>query len=125
MDNENSYLKHLVGKAVTKTQMTTSTTFALENNKTDKSDPRMEIALGIFFEDFYLEIYNPIEIIPSDKGLDDFRGLTVVVAKEDNDEAGLIFNNGYKILINMRDEAYYGPEAMYLSGPDNFFVVWN
>ncbi len=125
MENEQSYLRRLLGKTFTKTEMATSTTFPIENSRDYPNDGRMEITLLIFFEDYNLEIFNPITIIPNDKELLDFIGLKVIDTGETKDEAELIFDNGYKIIVNMRNDVYYGPEAMCLNGPDNFWVVWN
>ena len=120
-----SHLERLIGKTVTNTGMGTSTTYSIGKSKDDPDDIRTEIELNIFFEDYYLNIYNPITIIPSEKELLDFTGLSLIATSETKDEAELIFDNSYRIIIDLRDEAYYGPEAMCLSGPDNFWAVWN
>lgn len=66
-----------------------------------------------------------MKISPSDKVVSDFVGLKVFKAYETKDDTILIFSDDYKIVVDLRDEAYSDPEAMYLIGPDNFWVVWN
>jgi len=121
----NSYLKRLIGKTVTKTDISTSTIIGILTNKEEPSNERMIMLLQLYLEDYRLQIDNPVTIIPLDKELLDFVGLKVFDTNEKKEEAELIFDNGYKIIINMRDEVYYGPEAMSLYGPDNFCAVWN
>jgi hypothetical protein len=116
-----SYLNKLIGKKLTSTDINTSTAFAI-NKPNDKG--RMSIVLHLIFEDYRLEIYNPIKIFP-DKKLDDMVKLRVVETLETEYQAELVFETGYKLIVDMRDEVYSDPEAMCLSGPDNFWVVWN
>jgi hypothetical protein len=120
-----SYLEKLIQKTVTSSNMGTSTTYGINFPKNDPNFSRTEIELTIIFEDYALNIYNPLTILPSDKELLDFIGLKLIVARETKDEAELIFDNGYKIIIDLRDDAYFGPEAMSLVGPGNFLAVWN
>ena len=40
--------------------------------------------------------------------------------------ADLLFDNGFRFIVDLRDEAYSGdPEAMCLNGPNNLIVVWD
>ena len=119
------YLEQLIGKAVTKTDITTSTTIGIRKTKDEPSNEKMEITLQLFLEDYLLNIYDPITIIPANKELLDFISLKVIAVSETKEEAELIFDNGYKVIINMREEVYFGPEAMCLYGPDDFCAVWN
>ena len=122
---DQSYLQLLIGKPVTGAKYNTSTVAPINNDKNDSSLIRTSIFVQIYFEDYRLNIYNTIRISPSDKVVDNFVGLKVLEAYETGDEAVLVFSDGYKIVIDLRDEAYSDPEAMYLTGPDNFWVVWN
>ena len=122
---QKSYLERLIGKIVTKTDINTSTAINLGNSNDEPANVKFEISLQLFLEEYLLDIYNPITVIPSDKELPDFVGLKVVAISDTKEEGELIFDNGYKIVVNMRDEAYYGPEAMCLYGPENLIVVWN
>lgn len=119
-----SYLKKLIGKTVTGSEIGTSTTYAIGKSQEDPDFERAEIEISIFFDNYFLNIQNPITITPSDKEPLDFVGLKVIATSETREEGELVFDNGYKIIIDLREEAYNGPEAMNLTGPNNFFVVW-
>ncbi|HEY4194265.1 MAG TPA: hypothetical protein VGM63_01935 [Mucilaginibacter sp.] len=125
MSNNISYLKLLIGKSVTGTEYNTSAIIPVNSNKSDSPPIRMSIFVHVHFEDYRLHIYNTIHVLPSGKTMNDFVGLYVKDAYETKEEAVLMFENDYKIVVDMRDEAYSDPEAMYLSGPDNFWTVWN
>lgn len=86
--------------------------------KNNSSLIRTSISNQICFEDYRLNIYNTINIFPSDKAIIDFIGLKVLDTYETKEEAALIFQNNYKVLVNLRDEAYSDPDAMYLTGPN-------
>ena len=120
-----SYLERLIGKIVTNTKMGINTSYASGISQDDSHFETKEIELNMCFEDYCLSISNPITIIPSEKELLDFTGLKVIAISESKEKGELIFDNGYKVIIDLRDEVYNGPEAMALSGPDNFWVVWN
>jgi hypothetical protein len=120
-----SYLGKLVGKTVTHTEMGTSTTYAIGRTHDNPDFAKTEIELSIFFEDYYLNIYNSVTLFPSDKELLDFIGLKVIAISDAKKEAELVFDNGSKIVIDLTYEEFYGPEAMTLSGPDNFLAIWN
>jgi len=125
MENKFTYLEKIIGKVVTKTEINSSTIIAMKKSKNDSSTGRMTLSLQLFLEDYLLTIYNPITIIPQDKELRNFIGLRIVSTEETGEEAKLIFDNEFKIIVNMRDDVYFDPEAMTLSGPNNFCVVWN
>lgn len=120
-----SYIKKLVGKVVSKIEMGSSTTYAIGLENNNPNFERSEIELSISFEDYFLNIYNPITIFPSEKELLDFVGLKVIFANENNMECELIFDSGFKIVIDLNPNVFYGPEAMSLVGPSNFIAVWN
>ena len=115
------YLNRLVGKILTSINISTSTVLPINGNGKEL----YTIANALCFEDYQLNINNPISILPLNKELKDLVHLKVVATDERKEQAEIIFEGGYKILVDMRDEAYYDPEAMYLTGPDNFWVVWN
>jgi len=120
MSNE-KYLNRLVSKILTSTNVSTNTVLPINGNGKEL----FTVANLLHFGDYRLNINNPISIIPSDKKLESLIGLKVIATNEGEEEAEIVFDNGYKLLVDMRDEVYYDPEAMYLSGPDNFWVVWN
>jgi hypothetical protein len=123
---ENTYLKLLVGKIVSSAEYNTSTVAPIGTMKnSDASLIKTSISIQVYFEEYRLSIYNKIRVLPPNKEINDFIGLKVLDAFETTGEAVLIFQHGCKIIIDLRDEAYSGPEAMYLSGPDHFWFVWN
>jgi hypothetical protein len=52
-------------------------------------------------------------------------GQKIIVAKESTIENKLVFENRQSLIIDLREEAYPGPEAMVLHGPGNFCEIWN
>ncbi|MCW3117918.1 MAG: hypothetical protein JWM28_2000 [Chitinophagaceae bacterium] len=125
MGNEKSYLDRIIGKSVTKTDINTSTIIAIREIEADPVDERMSISIQLYFEDYLLNIYNPIKILPADKQLEDFIGLKLISAEEKKEEIKLVFNNNYSLIVNMREDVYFDPESMTLYGPNNFCAVWN
>lgn len=125
MVNNESYLKLLIGKYVTKTEYSSSTIAPINGDKNDPFLIKASVFVQIYFEDYRLNIYNTMHVIPSDRMVNDFIGLKVMEVYETKEEAILKFKNNYKIIVDMRDEAYSDPEAMYLAGPNNFWTVWN
>ena len=122
---KHSYLEKLIGKTVTKTDINTSTVTAIVENTDGPFNQKTSIILQLYLEEYLLNIYNPITIVPDYKEFNDLNGSKVIAVDENKEEARLIFNNGNVLTVNMRDEVYWDPEAMCLYGPDNFFVVWN
>lgn len=124
IQKDQTYLKLLIGKKVSKTEHSTNIIIPIKD-VVESSTINTSIYIQVYFEDYRLNIYNLISISPQGKIIADIVGLTVIEAYESDEEAVLIFNNEYKLIVNMRDEAYSDPEAMYLAGPNNFWVVWN
>jgi hypothetical protein len=118
-------LDYLLNKIITKVNLDTSTTFAINADKNASNFSKMELVVQIHFEDFLLNVYNPIKISPSYAELKDLIGHRVMKTYESKDKAEIIFESNYKLKINMREEAYFGPEAMCLYGPNNFCAVWS
>jgi hypothetical protein len=118
------YLERLLGKVITKTDTGTSIVIGRNMKEDDPNRERTFAMVQLFLEDYILNIENPMTIIPSGKELPDLEGLKVIATDENDEEAELIFDNGNRLIINLREEAYEGPEAMCLYGPDDFCVVW-
>lgn len=75
---------------------------------------------------FHLVIYNPFEIfgLPVNK----IKSLTndlIENVVEGEDVISLNFKSNILIKIDMRDEAYLGPEALQLRLSDGTFIIWN
>ena len=86
----------------------------------------MLVYTEINFENYELSIFNSHEIISTNnKFLINMIGQKVISVEENNVEAHIKFENNDVIKIQLGDEAYNGPEAMCLCGPDRLCVVWN
>jgi len=82
---------------------------------------------GISFENgVSLAVYNKYESVGF--SLDDARWLAGNAVADVNESADTItirFQNNWMLRIDMRDEAYTGPEAIQLRVPSEPIVVWN
>lgn len=120
-----SYLKKLIGKTVTKTDIKTSSVSPITKFKVETINIKTSIVIQLHLEDYLLNINNQITISPDYKEFNDLKGLKIIATDESNEEVKLTFSNGTVLYVNLRDEAYWDPEAMCLYGPDNFFIAWN
>jgi hypothetical protein len=125
MDKKESYLKLLIGETLTHTAYNTSTVLPINTKQKENLPANISLFIQLLFEKYRLNIYNTVDITPPEKVVNDFIGLRVVDVCETNEAAILFFESGFKITVDLRDEAYSDPEAMYLAGPENFWVVWN
>ncbi len=121
----NSYLEKLLGKVLVRTQISTTTTVGITIKKEDLLQQQFSLIYKLYFDDYLLIINNPISIIPSNISINDLVNNKIIIVNETKDEAELVFENGSKLVVNLREEAFYDPEAMSLMGPNNFCVVWN
>lgn len=82
---------------------------------------------GISFENgASLAIYNPYILTGSiqvDAQL--FIGATILHVKESAQAIIIELDNNATIKVDMRDEAYTGPEAMQLLTPEKPITIWN
>jgi hypothetical protein len=74
--------------------------------------------------DYTLNVLNRFELIGIDK-LDHVKGLRIEAVLEMKDAISLMLQNSIRIVVDLRDEAYFGPEALVLHGPNDLIVVWN
>lgn len=83
--------------------------------------------IGISFENgIILVIYNRFELEGfdlSDASL--LRGNEIADVDEDSNVITIRFKNNWALRIDMRDEAYTGPEAMQLRIPGEPIVIWS
>ena len=88
---------------------------------------RVEDYIQLHFEpQTSLNIYNRFTVSGLDKGdIATLSGATVREIIERPKDVVLRFTNGAEILIDLRDKAYTGPEAMELNLPGEPTVVWN
>lgn len=74
--------------------------------------------------DYTLNVMNRFELIGIDK-LDHVKGLRIEAVLEVEDAITVMLQNSIRIVVDLRDEAYFGPEALVLHGPNELIVVWN
>lgn len=82
---------------------------------------------GIMFENgISLAIYNRYELegfVLSDAHR--LTGNVVTHVDEGSDTTTIRFENNWALRVDMREEAYTGPEAMQLRAPGEPIVIWN
>lgn len=114
------YLDRLIGKVLIDAELITATLVPINGIGREL----FTIANSLHFEDYRLTVNNPMIIRPSDRSLKSLLGLKIIATMENEQEAQLTLDNGSIILIDLRDEAYFDPEAMVLKGPNNFCAIW-
>jgi hypothetical protein len=86
---------------------------------------RVHDYVQLFFErDIVLNIYNEFKLF-NGHDLSALNGAKLLEVGEKQDELALYFSNGTRLDIDLRDEAYNGPEALELHVPGQPPVVWN
>ena len=84
--------------------------------------------LQVFFEGgAILNVYNVFHVSGGpavDGGAPHVDASTLATVKEEGQKIELAFSNGVVISIDMRDEAYQGPEALELIRAGSPTVVW-
>jgi len=88
---------------------------------------RVEDYLQLHFElGAGLNIFNVVSLTgPVAEDLDAIQGKRLSSAEESDDKAILRFEDGSVVEIDLREEAFNGPEAMELRIPGEPIVVWN
>ncbi|MGH7034690.1 MAG: hypothetical protein ACREFL_13240 [Stellaceae bacterium] len=81
----------------------------------------MQLAFG---DNARLSIYNDTSIMPASKELDDLVGQIVVAVSENSDSIEIRFLNATKLIIDLRPDAFRGPEALQLQFPGEPAIVW-
>ena len=81
----------------------------------------------IFFENgTILNIYNEYYFIPNKTfNLSQIKGFKISDVLESKSEVKITFSNKINLIIDLRDDAFKGPEAITLSVPGDPMVVWN
>ena len=118
-------LGRLIGCVIRKIDVDVATFTELKSNNDDVDTNKTVDGIQLQFEEYTLSIYKPIKISDSDAILNDLLGLKIVAAIETKESAELYFNNGWRLIVNMKDNTFAVPESMILYGPDDFGVVWN
>lgn len=84
----------------------------------------------LFERGWELVVYNPVtmEVSGEDSPLGDGNmlvGKTVVRCVTMRDEFLLQLSADVALQVDLRDEAFVGPEAMQFIGPQDKFIIWN
>ena len=116
-----SILKELKGKKINSVEFILSSTNEINN----KENTSLEVHLLLFFNDYYLSIFNNFSLLVNNKNVNKLVGDTLIEIKEDEDTIDFIFLSGERLQVNMKEDGYSGPEAMHLAGPNSLNVVWN
>jgi len=78
----------------------------------------------LFEQDIVLNIYNEFKL-SNNHDVSSLNGIKVLKVEEKPEAVILYFSNGTRLDIDLRDEAYNGPEALELCVPGQPTVVWN
>jgi hypothetical protein len=123
MSSEIKPLEVLKGKRITSVETGIDLLVGIDS---DEHEPKIEIPLRLFFEQYSLSIYNQWSIITSSpSSICRLKGAIIIEILIDDEILTLKLDNTDNIRINLNDSAYTGPEAMVLHGPGNSIVVWN
>jgi hypothetical protein len=81
--------------------------------------------LTLFFSaDILLSIYNLYFFHPSPCSIESLLTKRVDNVIETSEFVEIIFDNGFKMIIDLREEAFSGPEAMLLRVKKDELIVW-
>jgi len=128
MNNKKTFLNSIIGETIKKTNAEISTIIPLKKNKEDVGDELTLVYSQLYFDNYTLLIYNNYKIICNNNQaikIDELVNSRVLRTNEEKDFVELIFDNNCKLIVDLRDDAYNGPDAMCLKGPNDLFVVWN
>lgn len=79
----------------------------------------------IFNHRWVMTIYNKFQFFGDGVSIDSLSGGILVAAKIDDNAMLLDFGYRGHIVVDLSSEAYMGPEALQLIGPDGELIVWN
>ncbi len=119
-----SHLEKLIGRKIIEIKLSTESYFPL-NSADDKIEPQIVNSVWINLGDYKITIVNPISIENGPSDVNSFLNQKIIDVSANDKEACLTTESGQKLIIDLRDESYNGPEAMVLHGPDDLIVVWN
>jgi hypothetical protein len=121
-----SHLSLLLGQKIKSVSTELDSTIGLKNDSGDSDNSSMAAFTFVLFENYSLSIYNKHELVNLNEHIfEDIIGEKIISYRENESEVLLGLSNGDFIKVDLSDDAYNGPEAMSLIGPNNLFVVWN
>ena len=113
-----SHLDSLINKKLRKVTHELDHTITLGD-----SNESIDLHLQLIFDDYILNIYNVHKLINVDRA-HQLVGCELNRIENKESEITLWFNKK-GVTVYLSDDAYTGPEAMSLYGPNNEIVVWN
>jgi hypothetical protein len=119
-----NHLNKLVGKQIIKLEVYPSTYYPI-NTSDSKLEPLTINELWINFGEYQLNIGNNYELNSELNNIEALVGQVIKEVIETNDAVKMVTTLGNILTINLRDEAFNGPEAMSLHGPENYLKIWN
>ena len=119
-----NHLNKLTGKQIIEIGIYPAPYYAI-NSPDSKSEPLTVITLWINFGEYKLNIGNNYELSPEPNNPEALVGQVIQEVIETSDAVKMITTIGVILTIDLRDEAYNGPEAMSLHGPENDIEIWN
>ncbi|MBT4760580.1 MAG: hypothetical protein HOO06_02680 [Bdellovibrionaceae bacterium] len=78
----------------------------------------------LFEREWVLNVYNDFKVTPNDE-LKKIQQMKLCQFSDESDLIKLVFSEGQTLIVKMSKEAWHGPEAVSLKGPDNQTFVWN
>lgn len=82
----------------------------------------LQLAFG---DQIGLSIYNEVSLTPESMRWEQLVGNTVLSVAEEDSFIELTFLDGVRICIDMRPQAWHGPEALQLNRQGQPTVIWN
>lgn len=120
-----TYIEGLQGKTIRSVSNEISETFVINPQiKPSENESKVELFVRIGVGEYYLHVYNPYNLVGI-VSINDLIGRRIVKTEECEDSISFIFEENTRLTINLSDNAFIGPEALVLFGPDNLCVVWN
>ena len=120
------HLNKIIGKTISDIFIDQGTYYALKLEKLEtESLPQIVHEITLVIQDYSLTISNKITLPTSIENINLFLGKTIKSVIESDEEVKIITTDDNWLSIDLRQEAFVGPEAMSLTGPNNLCVVWN
>lgn len=115
-----SYLQKLIGKEIKDVYSGNGEYYTLG---TGEKQSVAEIIL--YLEEYSLTIANNFALVPKHSNINELKGSYIQEILENKENIQIITRDKKSIKIDLCDEAFNGPEALVLNGPNNLIVVWN
>jgi hypothetical protein len=117
-----NHLNKLTGKQIIEIELCGAPYYPIDNSD---SKPIIVDELWINFGEYKLNIGNNYELSPELDNPEALIGKVIKEVIETNDTVKINTTLGNVLTIDLRDEAFNGPEAMSLHGPENYLKIWN